>query len=790
MHMSKVNRLRVEALEAREVPAGDLAYAFGISGLPLDANTRVVTDGANNTYVAGTFSGTVDFDPSAGTAPLASKGAKDVFVAKYGPTGSLVWVKGFGGTADDTATDIALDGASNVYIGGTFNGKVDFNPSPTVTQNLNASAGGTAFIEKLTTNGEFVMARAPSGVSTLTALAVAPNGAITAVGKFTGTIDLDPGTASKPQTAPNLNGNGAAGYVMRLDALGAHIWSGAFASAKNLELTALTIDQIGNAYVGGRATGVTDLNPMAGKFTLDGRSQWTPFITKISSTGAFQWARTALTVKAAGGPNIIKGLVVDGSANVIATGNFAGTLDFDQHPNVLAAVASRGQSVDGFAWKLNPQGALTWAKAFGGKNAENVIDAAADSAGNVYVVGAFQGSADMDPGFGTVQIVSPAGKQNAFVLKLNAQGGVSYARALGGGSSAVRATGVAVNSLGQMSVTGGFTGKGDFDPANEMQALTAAPGGSLFVARLTPPANASVGPNNLPPRIQSLGGPYIIKEGKPLTLTAVATDSGADKLTYSWDLNGDGVFTDAVGQSVTVSKAKLAELGLDDTGGEAIAVRLRVSDGVNLPVEAGSTVTVQNQPPGLTVTAPSTAVEGVPAIIKVSATGTAAEVAAGFHYSFDFDGDGIWDVGDGTTYEGSIVKSQIKVPADIANDSGELNVKVRVFDKDGAYTDKVVKIAVANVAPTATLKMISSPVVGQPTTFKLAQPVDVEGDIDAGLVFGFDFNNDGVYETTGSSQTATHVFSFPGDYTVRGMVMDKDGGFTEYALTFNVPAGA
>ncbi|HVK14647.1 MAG TPA: PKD domain-containing protein [Gemmataceae bacterium] len=785
--MSKLNRLRVEALEAREVPAGDLAYAFGLTGLPFDSLTRVVTDGANNTYVAGSFSGTVDFDPSSGSAPLASKGGKDVFVAKYGPTGGLVWVKGFGGTGDDTAADIALDGASNVYIGGTFNKKVDFNPSPTITQNLNAAAGGSAFIEKLTTNGDFVMARAPSGVSTLTALAVTPNGAITAVGQFSGTVDLDPGAGSKPQTAPSLNGQGSAGYVMRLDPLGAHVWSGAIASTKNVELTAVTVDQIGSVYVGGRATGVTDLNPMGGKFTLDGRGMWTPFITKLTSSGAFAWARAALTYKAAAGaPNKITGLAVDGSANVIAAGVFAGTLDFDQHPNVLAAVASRNQGIDGFAWKLNANGALAWAKAFGGKNAETVRDVAADSAGNVYMVGTFQGSADFDPGYGTVQLISPAGQLNAYVLKLNALGGVSYARALGGGSSAVRATGVDANSLGQITVTGAFTGKGDFNPDNQVQALTAGPGGSVFVARLTPASNASVGPLNLPPRIQSVGGPYIIQEGKVLTLKAVATDNSAAKLTYSWDLNGDGVFTDATGQTATVTPAKLAELGLDDAGGQPISVRLRVTDGVNLPVEAGATVTVKNQPPGLTVTAPATAVEGVPAIIKVAATGTPAEVAAGFKYSFDFDGDGNWDVGDGTTYEGSVVKSQIKVPVDIADDSGELNVKVRVFDKDGAYTDKTVKIAVANVAPTATFKMIGTPIIGQPTTFKLAQPVDVEGDLDAGLTYGFDFNNDGVYEKTGTSQTATHVFSTSGDYTVRGMVMDKDGGFTEYALTFSV----
>lgn len=785
--MSTLSRLRLESLEGREVPAGDLAYALGLTGLPLTSVVRVAVDPANNTYVTGSFTGTVDFDPSAAAAPLASAGGTDVFVAKYSPTGVLVWAKGFGGTADDTAADIALDGAANVYVGGTFNGKVDFDPSATVVRNLNAAAGGTAFVEKLTTNGEFVMTRAPSGVSTLTGLAVTPRGDVAAVGKFTGTIDLDPGAATAPQTAPNLNGAGAAAYVMRLNPLGNHVWSGAVAATKAIELGAVAVDQVGAVYIGGRATGIADLNPLAGKFALNARSYWTPFVVKVSAAGAYQWARTALTYTAvAGAPNKINGLAVDGKGNVVAAGVFAGTLDFDQQTAVLATVNSKAGSNDGFVWKLDGAGNLVWARRFGGLNNEALTDVAADAAGNVYAVGTFKGSADFDPGLGVVQMVTGGGAYDAYVVKLNAAGGLAYARPLGGGASTTRATGVSADSLGNITVAGAFTGKGDFNPGNDIQALTGGTAGAGFVARLTPGPNPVVGPTNLPPRIQSIGGPYVIQEGRSLTLTATATDNGTDRLTYSWDLNGDGVYGDAVGQSVVVSAARLAALGIDDTPGTALPVRLRVSDGVNLAVEAGATLTIQNLPPGVTIAAPATAVEGVAPTIKVTATGTAAEQAAGFRFSYDFDGDGNWDLGDGTTYEGSVTQSEVKVPADIAADSGVLNVKVRVFDKDGAHKDAAAQIAFANVAPTAVFRLVGTPALGTPTTFKFAQPKDVAGDLDAGLVYGFDFNNDGVYEKTGASPTDTFVFSFPGQYTVRGMVMDKDGGFTEYSTTFSV----
>ena len=195
--MSKFNRLRFEPLEARDVPAGNLAYAIALTGVPVGTQLRTVVDSANSTYVAGSFSGTLDLDPTAaGTFNVTSNGGTDVFAAKYSPTGQLVWGKTLGGTSDDTAADVALDGASNVYIGGTFVGKADFDPKPLVTRNLTASASGSAFVWKLTTNGDFYMGRSVAGTSTLSSIAITPRGDISAVGKFMGTADFDPSHAA------------------------------------------------------------------------------------------------------------------------------------------------------------------------------------------------------------------------------------------------------------------------------------------------------------------------------------------------------------------------------------------------------------------------------------------------------------------------------------------------------------------------------------------------------------------------------------------------------------------
>src|SRR6476469_1019470 len=55
--LARRTRLRVESLEDRAVPAG---WVVGLGGSGADRALGVAADAAGNTYVTGTFSGTVD----------------------------------------------------------------------------------------------------------------------------------------------------------------------------------------------------------------------------------------------------------------------------------------------------------------------------------------------------------------------------------------------------------------------------------------------------------------------------------------------------------------------------------------------------------------------------------------------------------------------------------------------------------------------------------------------------------------------------------------------------------
>ena len=62
----------------------------------------------------GGFEGTLDF----GSKTISSRGAKDIFLAKFDSDGNLIWVESAGGPGYDSANAVCVDDAGNAYITG------------------------------------------------------------------------------------------------------------------------------------------------------------------------------------------------------------------------------------------------------------------------------------------------------------------------------------------------------------------------------------------------------------------------------------------------------------------------------------------------------------------------------------------------------------------------------------------------------------------------------------------------------------------------------------------------
>ena len=148
-------------------------------------------------------------------------------------------------------------------------------------------------------------------------------------------------------------------------------------------------------------------------------------------------------------------------------------------------------------------------------------------------------------------------------------------------------------------------------------------GGSVFGATSEFSATATVVSSNTPPTVDA-GGPYTTAEGDDLPLDGTGTtDPDGDTLTYNWDLDNDGSYDDATGDSPTIPWASLVALGFDDDGGP-YTIGLEVDDGTTTATDT-TTLTITNTRPTLTVTGAATTGPGVSYVLTLGSSDPGAD---------------------------------------------------------------------------------------------------------------------------------------------------------------------
>ncbi|MFA6721387.1 MAG: T9SS type A sorting domain-containing protein [Candidatus Cloacimonadaceae bacterium] len=183
-----------------------------------------------------------------------------------------------------------------------------------------------------------------------------------------------------------------------------------------------------------------------------------------AQTAGWHWA------SAAGGAEIDLGYAIaaDGIGNQYVAGTFKGTAVFGSTP------LTSGGGNDIFVAKLDPAGNWLWAKRAGGLGSDNGYGIALDANANVYLTGAFTGTA----GFGSFSLVS-SGSSDAFIAKLDNEGNWLWA-VKAGGSGIDRGNALAVAGNDHVYLTGCFNGTAVFGGTS----LTSAGSYDIFAAKL------------------------------------------------------------------------------------------------------------------------------------------------------------------------------------------------------------------------------------------------------------------------------------------------------------------
>jgi hypothetical protein len=407
-------------------------------------------------------------------------------------------------------------------------------------------------------------------------------GSVVVAGSFRGVIDLNPaapsGTlVSNPPPAEPTELEGFDGYVLKLDAAN----GGVIGTPRQLNLNNAghNLDEVptgltasgGSLYMTGAFNGggiwKLNLNDLADR-------SWSPTVPNPAIFGGgVEGEPTAIAVA----PN----------GELLVTGRFEGITDFNPDTtktlNLTSTKAAKGTSYSGysddvFVARLATDGALKWARSFGGAYNDVAYDVATDGVGdgNVYTTGSFIRTADFDPGKGTftlkAQTTSISYGFEAFVSKLDANGNFVWAGNMGGNGNFANSDdeghGIAVDASGNIYAGGQFRGKGDFNPTSGTYVLDTGGGLSGFLLKL--------------------------KQSSPLMASASGPESGRPVLTGEMDAE-----LSAGAQAMLQESMRRWQIAGGRTDG-SLDVDFRIADlpGTTLGLASGNTIWLDDDAAG------------------------------------------------------------------------------------------------------------------------------------------------------------------------------------------------
>ncbi len=340
---------------------GNFVWGNKIGSTLGDYAHDITIDETGNVYVTGIFSGTVDFDPGAGTSNLTSvnNNSYESFILKLTNSGDFTWVKQLGGQADEYTRALSTDDAGNLYITGYFYDVVDFDPGAG-TDNHTSAGGSDIFIQKLSSAGDLIWAQTMGSTDNDYCQDVDANvnGAVYLFGTFTETVDFDPGPATLSLTSVGQ----ADIFLLKLSDGGALTWVKQIGSQNQDFARALVTHDSGDVYLTGNIHDTIDLDPGPGVAMFSTAAEGTPaiFAEKFSASGDYEWAGVIAPDNNCYATEIT--LSLDGFVYLV--GSYTGTGDFDPGTGVTqltglanqdAYVVKWGGAVAGFSESLLPQ---------------------------------------------------------------------------------------------------------------------------------------------------------------------------------------------------------------------------------------------------------------------------------------------------------------------------------------------------------------------------------------------------------------------------------------------------
>ncbi len=422
------------AFIAKYSPAGALIWAEVIknnSNNSTGNNSRiksVFTTPNGDIYVAGSFNGTIDFNPDNNSARESSDGTNsvndDFFIARYNSNGTYSRHLKRGDTGNDEATGILVY-QDKVYVIGTFQtipqlfnqNQVDFAPGSGINvfvSSRNNSIDGFLARYDLNFNYEAVQAFGGDDVEYVHSFAIDNMGAILIAGRTnSGQIIFQGGN--------NSQGNGAADAFLVKYTFSSpsssnpaisYAWGFTLGGASRKEAYSVAVDAANNVYLGGRYNQTFDADLSGNTTDLQGNGSFNAFLIKYNELGTFQ-AATSLSDNAGVGYESIQDIKIT-SDRLYFTGVYGGTVTPANGTISLLPLTAVG-STDVLVGRCNHNLEYDWVFGIGslqGDTATSIVVLGTD----FYISGIYRDDMDCNPA-NAVNSINNMGGDDMFFAK-------------------------------------------------------------------------------------------------------------------------------------------------------------------------------------------------------------------------------------------------------------------------------------------------------------------------------------------------------------------------------------
>lgn len=363
------------------------------------------------------------------------------------------WAAIMGGPGSAGSKCFAADPVGNVYTVGAFSGSTNFmmvNADTSITSPI-ISTSTSCFISKHNNSGDLLWVKNfGNGIGEIGDIMLDQSNNIYLSGRFHLAVDFDPDTGTHIIT-PDIS----QAFLLKLDSNANFLWvkttdadSGSF-----LRIEAIEIDDSSNIVFGGHIYGTVDLDLGLGVHNLISGG-FGFLVAKYDSSGNFLWAHNSNS------NIVVTSISLDPEGCILLKGTFGNNSDFDPGPDTV--------NLPGFGTyilKLSKNGNFVWVKGIstGSGTVDQYHAMVTDYLGDIYVIGAFSGTVDFDPGWDVHNLTS-IGTQDIFILKLSQFGDYLWANHFGPSDPYYSSVGIDIDYYQNIFVTAPFRGTVDFDP--------------------------------------------------------------------------------------------------------------------------------------------------------------------------------------------------------------------------------------------------------------------------------------------------------------------------------------